>query len=501
MLTIEELRRSRKHAELLGYLEKESFTEQAVCRRLGLRRLADFPLHPSQRQPLVESEDGLDCLIRIFLCGEYEAHSALLAHLGGDVLDVLQGMGLLVCAGERSYAACALYPVEDLLIASDRWTNPDHSPFLSPEDSVYPAMLPNTRLFLDLIPRGDCESFLDLCSGTGVAALLAARSGAAHVWAGDIAERSTAFAEFNARLNGIANCSAVTSDLYDHLGGQTFDRIVSHPPYVPTLTPKWIFYSGGEDGEQVTSRIVSGLPAHLRDRGICCCLTMGSDRRSAPFERRVRGWLGPEESQFDVALVVRTVMDPEEFARRSSNSAARRLEETAAWKNLFSRLGVEGLVYGLVLIQRRSDAARTFTVRRKSSSCFDRAQWEWLLAWETAATRNDLSSMILNARPRANHEVQLHVVHRLSGREWEPQEFVLKASSPFEMECRSQPWMAHLMSLCDGQKETRQHMATLKERGVIQGNVPEDEFANAVATMVSGGFLEIEEFRLPRAAG
>ncbi|MCX6630450.1 MAG: class I SAM-dependent methyltransferase [Candidatus Solibacter sp.] len=157
-----------------------------------------------------------------------------------------------------------------MYIASDRWSNPDGTAIDTPTDAVYPAFIATTRLFLELLPKGTCDNFLDLCAGTGIAALVAAKNGARHACASDITERCSMFAEFNRRLNAIPNVSIATSDLYRNLDRQTFDCIVAHPPYVPTLSPKWIFYSGGEDGEQVTRGIVEGLPLHLRDGGTFC---------------------------------------------------------------------------------------------------------------------------------------------------------------------------------------------------------------------------------------
>jgi methylase of polypeptide subunit release factors len=73
--------------------------------------------------------------------------------------------------------------------------------------------------------------------GTGIAALVAAQKDAAHAWAFDITARATHFAEFNRRLNAIPNVTAAEGDLYAPAGGQTFDRIVAHPPYLPVYRP------------------------------------------------------------------------------------------------------------------------------------------------------------------------------------------------------------------------------------------------------------------------
>jgi methylase of polypeptide subunit release factors len=91
-------------------------------------------------------------------------------------------------------------------------------------------------------------------------------------------------AEFNRLLNGLNNLTTIQGDLYERLGDLTFDHIVAHPPYMPVLIRAQIFYDRGSDGEQVTRRIVMGLPRYLRPGGCFYCLAQGSDRDSAPFE-------------------------------------------------------------------------------------------------------------------------------------------------------------------------------------------------------------------------
>src|SRR5207245_1035784 len=162
--------------------------------------------------------------------------------------------------------SCCTRP-RGLYIVSDRSRPEEGVEGQPPEDFVYPAIVPNTELLLELAPCQPCDAFLDLCSGTAIAALVAAKSGARQAWAFDITGRSTHFAEFNRRLNGIANMTPATGDLYEPAGDLTFDRIVAHPPYVPVYRPQLIFDSGGHDGEQIVRRIIEGLPRYLRPGG------------------------------------------------------------------------------------------------------------------------------------------------------------------------------------------------------------------------------------------
>ena len=494
-MPIDSLGRSGRFGELREFLLSAGYTEQFLCARFQLERAEQFELDRRQRAPLPEPASAADILTALYLAGEFVSLDQAELLMGHDRIGLLSDMSLLAmdAAGGRCHGTVALYPLADLHIASDRWSSPGDAPFEAPSDTVYPAFIPNTRLFLEHVPLGECGRFLDLCAGTGIAAIMAARQGAREAWAGDIAERSTRFAEFNGRLNGVANFHPVTSDLYGSLSRPAFDRIVAHPPYVPTLQPKWIFFGGGEDGEEITRRIVEGLPAHLNDRGVFLALTMGTDRSDAPFESRIREWLGEGGRDFDIALIVREIHKPHDFA-------ARNREESEAWKKLFARLGVESLVYGFIVIQRRTGARQTFTVRRQASPVSRRAPWEWLLAWESAAKEGG-SRLILERPLYRGCDAEFLVRYRLEGNAWAVRSYTLRTEWPFSMDCDAHPWMANLIALCDGHATGRDQLRVLVEHEAVPRATPEEEFARAAAALVSGGFIEVEGFRPPRAGG
>ena len=80
-----------------------------------------------------------------------------------------------------------MYPAEgSLLLVGDRPGTPDGSPYRVPPDVVYPGAIENTRHFLATLPQKPCEAFLDIGTGSGVAALSAPRY-AEHAWGVDIA--------------------------------------------------------------------------------------------------------------------------------------------------------------------------------------------------------------------------------------------------------------------------------------------------------------------------
>ena len=71
----------------------------------------------------------------------------------------------------------------------------------------------------------------------------------------------------------------------------------AHPPWVPSTgdTP-WLFRDGGDVGEAVIRRLIEGIGGHLGSAGTAV-IAVSLGRRyasSAPYERRVRGWLGAD---------------------------------------------------------------------------------------------------------------------------------------------------------------------------------------------------------------
>jgi SAM-dependent methyltransferase len=488
--------------ELRHLLLSAGYSEHYICDRFGLRRPEDFELDSKKRTPLPQVESAAAVLLKLFLCGESIGRDSVLEHLAPEEVSLLEGMGLLRTDPGAGcyYATSALYPVEDFYVASDRWNNPDGSQLKAWEDTVYPAFIPNTRLFLRHLPNRPGGTFLDLCGGTGIAALFAARNGAAQAWSGDIAERSTRFAEFNCRLNRAGNVHPVTSDLYEGFKDSRFDVITAHPPYAPTLHPKWIFFSGGPDGEEITRRIIGGLPDHLNNGGILLAVTMGGDRAGQPFEDRVRGWLGACASEFDVAFIVRKELDPLDFALRANRESVRTREESDAWNRFFKDLRIISLVYGVLVIQRRSSASRTFTVRRQATPGTLRSPWEWLMQWELEAAADSVTKLILESPLQASQQTEFQVLHHLEQGEWNPTSYKLRITYPFDVECDAQPWMAHIITLSNGSATGRDILAVLKENEALPKHTPEGEFARAVASLISGGFLEIAGFRIPRAA-
>jgi release factor glutamine methyltransferase len=172
------------------------------------------------------------------------------------------------------------------------------------------------------------SSVADLCTGSGLLAVTAARSGAETVTAVDVSSRAVLTARLNALLNGVS-VDAVRGDLLEPLVGRRFDLIVSNPPYVPaaddTLPSRGPAraWDAGRDGRSLLDRICGDAPRHLRPGGalllvqsdVCdvsrTVALLAAQGLEADVIARERGPLGPLFSARRDALARRGLIDRE----------------------------------------------------------------------------------------------------------------------------------------------------------------------------------------------
>lgn len=119
---------------------------------------------------------------------------------------------------------------------------------------------------------------LDLCTGSGaIAVTLKHECPHADVTAADLSTDALEVAASNARLNSV-DVRFVQGDLWQPLDGETFDLILSNPPYIPTsdcenlqqevMQEPRMALDGGLDGLDFYRRIASGALSHLAPNGL-----------------------------------------------------------------------------------------------------------------------------------------------------------------------------------------------------------------------------------------
>ncbi|HET7197045.1 MAG TPA: 50S ribosomal protein L3 N(5)-glutamine methyltransferase [Burkholderiales bacterium] len=170
------------------------------------------------------------------------------------------------------------------------------------------AIVPRSHIAGLLPGLGPAKRILDLCTGSGCLAILAALAfPRAQVDAADISAPALAVAARNvARYKLKKRLRLIRSDLFEALEGR-YDLIIANPPYVDrramhALPAEYRYepglaLAGGKDGLGVVKRIIAQAPRHLAPGGVLVC-EVGDGRRRVERARPALQLLWPQDEVF-----------------------------------------------------------------------------------------------------------------------------------------------------------------------------------------------------------
>jgi ribosomal protein L3 glutamine methyltransferase len=188
------------------------------------------------------------------------------------------------------------------------------------------------RSFIGELLAGDLEgivpepasvrSVLDLCTGSGCLAILAAlRFEDAKVDASEISGDALAVAGINVRDYGLEHrIELIRSDLFAGLGGRRYDLILANPPYVDaeavaSFLPEYaaepkLAHAGGADGLDLVRKILAEAPNHLTPNGALVVeIGRGRNLLQSAFPNLPFLWLDTAESAGEVFVLTRSDLD------------------------------------------------------------------------------------------------------------------------------------------------------------------------------------------------
>jgi ribosomal protein L3 glutamine methyltransferase len=167
-------------------------------------------------------------------------------------------------------------------------------------------------LGFDLQPE-EVTSVLDLCTGSGCLAILAANLfHNATIDAADISSDALDVARINLKEHDLSDRITLHhGNLFAPLKGQKFDLIITNPPYVATaeadaFPPEYaheprMAHVGGEDGFEIVREIIRQAPKYLNaGGGLLCEVGIGRELMDAEFPKLNFFWLDTEEAEGEV---------------------------------------------------------------------------------------------------------------------------------------------------------------------------------------------------------
>lgn len=172
-----------------------------------------------------------------------------------------------------------------------------------------------------VLPIGDprrVRRVLDLCTGSGCLAILAALAfPRARIDATDLSAGALALARRNVASHRFGDrISLHRGDLFAPLPGKRYDLILSNPPYVDAramakLPPEYrheprMALAAGDDGLDLVRRILREASSHLTaDGALICEIGRGRRQLKAAFPRLPFLWLDTEQSVGEVFWIAR----------------------------------------------------------------------------------------------------------------------------------------------------------------------------------------------------
>ena len=243
-----------------------------------------------------------------------------------------------------------IVPHAGLMIASDPYSRGT----VDPEDYV-PGFTAVTATCVNLTVRRDVDSALDIGTGCGVQALLAAGH-SRRVVATDVNERALEYTAFNAALNGLENLELRLGNLFEPVDGERFELVVCNAPYVVSPDVRFAYRDAGARGDSFSERLVRQCAAHLADGATATLMVSWLRPAGSDWATRPRVWA--EGSGCDAWILGGQILDPIVHTARWNDGAVGDAEAFEVvlerWLPALAELGADAVVEGAILLRRRT---------------------------------------------------------------------------------------------------------------------------------------------------
>jgi hypothetical protein len=448
------LNRYDDFSRLRRVLEDAGYTSSAVSATVGMDNLTGRSCDRAVALRRTAAASPYNTLIRLFLMCQPAAEDAVQAALAPMDPKPLFEVGLLTRVAGGIKAQAALLPFEGLLLARDFWPELIAQPC---RGDYVPGVGPASLALANLTVRKTGETALDLGTGLGVQALMAAGH-AARVVATDSNPRALNFTGFNARLNGLSNIELRHGSLYEPIEGGQFDLIVSNPPFVISPRLQYHYRDGGLPGDLLSERVVRGAAALLREGGFATILCNWHHRTETDWAERPAAWLS--ESRCDAWVICSDTKDPLAYASgwlayehgRSPDEYSRALDE---WLSYYEGLNIGLISFGAFILRRRTAENNWLRAERApdgpaNSSCSKQIQRIFAaqdLLEGLAAEEELLEKAFMLA---ADHQLE-HVL-QAEGGQWIVQSAQLRQTQGFPFQGNVDRLVSTALAGCDGSR-------------------------------------------------
>jgi hypothetical protein len=197
---------------------------------------------------------------------------------------------------------------------------------------------------------------LDLGTGSGLLAMALA-AGQASVVATDLNPAALRLTTLNGELNDVRNVRTALGNLFEPVEGETFDLIVSNPPFVIGPASPLLFRHGSDRGDAISRDVLTDAAGRLNEGGFAFVMVNWVQGPDDPWLETLRRWLA--RSGCDALCLLHQVEEPLAYAVRWNAREERvrpdRYRSTIdRWLRHFEAESITGVGSGAVILRRRA---------------------------------------------------------------------------------------------------------------------------------------------------
>jgi SAM-dependent methyltransferase len=388
--------------QLFARLDSLEFDEHGLANLVETQAEQNQTLTVTLRRCLGDPS-SVSIMVQLWLLSLKVDRQAVDNSLGLELTDRLIKWGLLVDLDNQIASTVDIHPCQDCWVATDHAIGQDR--FM---EAVYP-LGGDSHILARLAPRKAAKLALDIATGSGIHAILAA-SHCEKVHAVDLSARALDFARFNACLNGVRQkLHFFQGDLFEPLPSSQYDLILTNLPWVPTPEePSELYRSGGGDGEMLVRRVVEALPNRLRPLG---WMAMYVEYPKFSFEgylERVVKWLG--DGAWGVVLLNIRHMTTSTYVmgQVATHTSQQLPDEYDRWMRSYEERGIEGMAWAMLYIRRLPARDVTWSVEREADFPSPNEK-HWVADWLERLDQAHRLEPAKNSCPRLTPEARLWV--------------------------------------------------------------------------------------------
>ena len=341
-----------------------AFTADGLLDLLGAPAYA--ALARSETVPALRATRGdapLDTLVRLFLLQRpvpYErARAALpLAECIEDGWVVQEGDEVRATVDVRPYSGPE---DQDWFIVSDLGCAVGGAGGIgSHEEGVVLGVGGASTTLAGITVRKPVGSALDLGTGSGIQALHASQH-ATRVTATDLNPRALVFTRLTLALSGTTPADLREGSLFEPVGTDTYDLIVSNPPFVISPGARLTYRDGGMGGDDLCRTLVQQAGDRLNEGGYAHFLANWQHVEGEEWQDRLRSWV---PRGCDAWIVQRETQDITQYAelwlRDSGDHRTDPAQYAArydAWLDEFEARKTKAVGFGWITLRKSQSAA------------------------------------------------------------------------------------------------------------------------------------------------